>query len=327
MSEKTVALTLLNSMAAPSIEESLDRQGQWGIRHLDLKDRIFGKGVAELSDEEAASLASLVDTRGMTVYCLSTQIFHLDIEDGRAAFDRDLQTASRVLEIARLLRPHFIRLLSARTSRRAEFDNSVDYIADRRPWLFDYYRRAVDVFASASFMVTIENEVGDDIFATPQEISDFFRELDRGEVACFTFDVQNLWQSGTYPSVEVYEALRPLIGYFHLKGGIAAEAPADTPGEGSAAGAAGIAADIGPAGDTGSTSRAGPAGGPPLEYRSSLADASWPVKEITGRVVADRISPVICLNPSHGESKPGYDYEGVVKRDIRYLRETFAEIE
>jgi hypothetical protein len=58
-----------------------------------------------------------------------------------------------------------------------------------------------------------------------------------------------------------------------------------------------------------------------LKWRSSLADASWPVAEITRRVAEDGVSPVICLNPSHGASKPGYDYADIVARDIAYLRE------
>ena len=60
---------------------------------------------------------------------------------------------------------------------------------------------------------------------------------------------------GTIPSLGVYEQLRPLIAYFHLKGGQS--------GEGSTA----------------------------LRWRSSLEDATWPVGEITRQVVADGVSP------------------------------------
>jgi hypothetical protein len=36
---------------------------------------------------------------------------------------------------------------------------------------------------------------------------------------------------------------------------------------------------------------------------------------------------VICLNPSHGAPKPGYDYTDVVKRDIDFLRKNVEGIE
>ena len=67
-------------------------------------------------------------------------------------------------------------------------------------------------------------------------------------------------------------------------------------------------------------------GGAP-KWSSSLADASWPVLDVVRAVVADGVSPVICLNPSHGERKPGYDYTDVVARDVDFLRRNIPEIE
>jgi hypothetical protein len=57
----------------------------------------------------------------------------------------------------------------------------------------------------------------------------------------------------------------------------------------------------------------------------ALQDASWPVAEITSAVVEDGVSPVICLNqPQHGAPKDGYDYDGIVERDLAFLRSTVA---
>ena len=63
--------------------------------------------------------------------------------------------------------------------------------------------------------------------------------------------------------------------------------------------------------------------GGPLQWRSALEDASWPVTEILSEVLADGASPILCLNPSHGQPKPGYDYSNVTKRDIDFLRRGF----
>jgi len=119
--------------------------------------------------------------------------------------------------------------------------------------------------------------------STPTEILDFFASLDRPAKVCLTWDVQNLWQMGTYPTMAVYDQLKNLIGYYHLKGG---QQKADNT---------------------------------VLHWRSSLADASWPVVEITRQVVVDGVSPVICLNPSHGKIKPGYDYENIVQRNLDFI--------
>jgi len=61
-----------------------------------------------------------------------------------------------------------------------------------------------------------------------------------------------------------------------------------------------------------------------LKYASSLEDASWPVIDIVKAVIKDGISPVICLNPSHGKRRPGFIDNPL--KDIDFLRKNFKEI-
>jgi hypothetical protein len=110
-----------------------------------------------------------------------------------------------------------------------------------------------------------------------------------------------MWQSGTYPSLEAYRTLRPLMDYFHLKGG-----------------------------------RSANGGVGPLTFRCPLGQASWPVREIVAAVLADEASPVICLNPSHGAAPDGYEFGSAQDRagmmraealhDVAFLRENFGAI-
>jgi hypothetical protein len=86
--------------------------------------------------------------------------------------------------------------------------------------------------------------------------------------------------------MEVYRTLRPLIGCVHLKGG-------RTEGNGRA-----------------------------LVHASALEDASWAVADIMRAVVADGVSPIICLNPSHGKTPPGWKLADITQRDIAFLRRT-----
>jgi len=285
-------VTILNSMAGREFEQALDQHVSWGIELLDLKDAIFGKGIVELTAEEAKDADALIRERGLSVYCLSTGLFHGDIESGEGKFRRDyLDKVDHVMEIADILRPQMIRLLAARTPRRGEVGNSTEYIRSEHPWLIPLYAEAVDQIHSSGFNVTIENEVGGCIFSNPDEIVGFFEELGRREKVCLTWDVQNLWQMGTYPTMDVYNKLKGLMGYYHLKGGQQADE------------------------------------GTELRWRSSLEDASWPVIEITRQVVMDGVSQVICLNPSHGKPKDGYDYSNIVKRDLDFIRRAIPEVE
>lgn len=277
-------LTMLNHMANADFIASLDIQQSWGIRVLDLKAGIFGKSLIELTLEEAKLAARMIHDRGMSIYCFSTELFQQELELGAAYFQAEyMEKLEHLLALARILKPKVIRLLAARTAKRSEVSNSAAYIAEEHGWLIDQYREAIDRIADAGFEVTIENECNGCIFGSTQEIIDFFNRLDRADRVYFTYDVQNLWQMGTFPTMDVYRELAPLIGFYHVKGG-----------------------QVGEDGNS-------------LVWKSALEDASWPVAELTRQVIADGKSPAICINPSHGAQRPGYRYEDVYKRDLDYM--------
>jgi sugar phosphate isomerase/epimerase len=277
-------------MADRDFEVALDKHVSWGLQHLDLKDRILGKSITELTDEDAHQAQQMITSRGLSVYCMSTTLFDAEVESDESDFRKaHLDPLDRVIDIARELRPNLIRLLAAKSNKRGNITDSIAYLAAEHPWVIGCYREAVEKLALAGFRVTIENECHDCIFSTPEEILGFFDQLDCGDAVNLTWDVQNLWQMGTFPSVAVYEQLKPLIAYYHLKGG------QSEPGASS------------------------------LRWKSRLEDASWPVGEITRQVVSDGVSPVICLNGSHGERKDGYDYENAAERDLDYVKREFGD--
>jgi sugar phosphate isomerase/epimerase len=279
---------MLNGMAGSDLERSLDLQGSWGIRDLDLKDRIFGRSVEDLSDDEARGARESIDRRGMAVYCLSTCLFHEDVAVGENRFRSEhLGRIPRVLEIARILEPRFVRLLPAKLGDRDRIPDSIGGTRRAAPWLFDLYREAISRVSDAGFEATVENEVRGCLLGTPAEIVAFFAEIADRRVS-FTWDVQNLWQCGTFPSLDVYRALKPLIAYLHVKGGIA-------------------------------HARTGE-----LEWLSTLAEASWPVKDILTEVVRDGVSPVVCLNPPHGKRRDGFDSAAITAHDVAYLSSIVA---
>jgi hypothetical protein len=288
---------MLNGMADADIGRSLARQRAWGISDLDLKDRIFGKGIIDLDDGDAARLAGLVSAEGFAVHCLSTNLFHDDVDKGEAHFRaQHLVKIARVIEIAQTLRPRFVRLLAAYSRKAAASgDGRMAFVDREQTWLPAVYAEAINRLHDSGIASTIENETGDCILATPDDVSRLFAALARHgaghERCCYTWDVQNMWQAGgAYPAMATYEQLKHLIGYYHLKGG-----------------------------------RSETENGQ-LRWRSGLEDASWPVTDITRRVVADGCSPVICLNPSHGAAPPGQDQRPSPEGDITFLRRNIEGI-
>lgn len=283
-------ITLLNSMAGPEFAAALDQHVAWDVRWLDLKDGIFGKALIDLTVAEAEQAMALTVARNLSVYCLSSCLFHSAVELGEARFRQELEQIDHLLRLAAVFRPRVVRLLAAQAKAVPPGTDRIAHLRTTSPWLFGLYREAVGRLAAGGFRVVIENEVGDCFLRTPAEVLAFFAELAGGDRVRFTWDAQNLWQCGTFPTLAVYRELRPVLGMLHVKGGQFENA---------------------------ATRR--------LKWRSGLADASWPVWEIVAAAARDGIEAV-CLNPSHGEPKPGYDYRDVTARDLALLRQLLKGI-
>lgn len=285
-------ITMLNVMAGNEFHPALDRFLELGLSDVDLKNQIYGSAVENLTEEQADAAAQALQERRLHAYCLSTELFHDFVEKGEIFFrEHHLAKVDHVLQVARRLKPSLIRLLSAQTENRSDIGDSMDYIRRQCPWLISIYQEAIDRIADAGFAVTIENECHRNLWSNPEEIIAFFAALDRSGKVHFTYDVQNLWQMGTYPTLEAYRKLRPIIGFLHLKGG--------------------------QRGDSGDT----------LMWKSTLEEASWSVSDIIKEYVRDQVSPVICLNPSHGMLKEGYSYSNMYERDLQYLRQMLQRVE
>jgi sugar phosphate isomerase/epimerase len=284
-------LAVLNVMTGTDIAESVRRQRDLGLLDVDLKSDIFGKRITDLTDGEAGKVRTLVEDNGMSVYCLSTELFGDWIERGEADFRRaQLGPVARTVELVGILRPRMVRLLAPQQGERPAGVTLGDHLAQRAPWLLEQFREATRLLRATGVAVTVENEVHGCILANPDDVLSFFAALDVPDEIGFTWDIQNMWALGTAPSLEIYRQLRPLICYVHLKGG-----------------------------------RAGIDGA--LRWRSPLRQATWPVREVLSEVVKDGVSPVICLNPSHGVTPPGYDRAAEVDDDLRFVREILHDRE
>lgn len=285
-----VEVTMLNTMADRDFLRALDLHVDWGIYELDLKDSIFGHDIARLPLSDARRAAREIKDRGLHVHCLSTTLFETDIEVGHEEFvRRNLDPLTHALEVAYELEPNLVRLIAAGTRAREEVKDGVEYVTHHHPWLIDTYRDAIELVREAGFVPTIENESGSCILSSPAEVLAFFDELGVGRDVTFTWDVVNMWKAGTYPSVAAFEQMSHLIGYFHVKGGKAEGDPLI------------------------------------LKYKSSLEDATWPVREMTSRVIAEAVSPVICINPPKGANVEDLDPMVRVRNDIDYLRRVIRE--
>lgn len=282
-----VELTLLSSILGGNFPIALERQKAARIKFLDIKDGVWGKTIEQLNPLETQQAETLINAFGFGVHCFSTSIGHTPLEPGtdEAAFRALHEPAlQNVLRVALVLRPRVIRLLAPRLSPASDGETAMERLMRDFPWVMGVYRDWADQIAQAHFGVLIENETQGCLLGSIGDIQTFFAELNRPETVGYTWDVQNLWQSGTFPTLDVYHQLKPLIGAVHLKGGRA--------------------------GDDGKT----------LEWAAPLDEASWPVLEIVRAVVEEGVAPFICLNPSHGQKPLGWNVWEVAQREIAFLR-------
>lgn len=279
-------LTILNSMAGADFEAALDRHIAWGITDLDLRDAVYGHWLKSLPLAEARRAAAAIAARGLTVHCLSSSVFFGDIAAGEDPFrETHLPRLAHTIALAEIFEPTFVRIIAPQLSTRPSDDSAVDLTLREHPWVFDVIRDGVRRLTSAGFVTTVENEAGKCVLSHPSEFTRFFEVLDLGDSLNLTWDVQNQWATGVFPSLDTLDQLAPLIAYYHVKGGRYVE-PTRT-----------------------------------LTWNAALEDASWPVRDITAAVIERDLSPVICINPAqHGTNDPDYSYAGIVERDIQFMR-------
>jgi sugar phosphate isomerase/epimerase len=293
LSDRTeeVELTALSGMGSPDFDLAVDRFAGWGLRWIDVWGKIYGRPVGELDPATAGRAAAALERAGLGAYCMSTLVFNEYVERGEEVFRTEhLATLDRVLAAAEILRPRYVRLIAGKLEG-AGGGQPVARLKSEYPWVAEVYREAAQRIVDAGFTPTMENEVHDCFLAQPREFVEFVEWVQPPDRFRLTWDIQNAWQMGAFPTLEAYRTLRPLIGYVHTKGGRAAD---EDPTR--------------------------------LRWNTGLDAASWPVAEIIQAVVDDGVSPVVCLNPSHGEPLADYDYGppgdlgGVAERDLEFLR-------
>ena len=288
-----VELTALNIMGAHDFDAAVDQFARWGLRWMDVWGEIYGKSVADLDAETAARAADALERAGLRTYCLSTRVFNDYMERGEAFFRTEhLAALDRILDAAAILQPRIVRLIAGKLGGAGAGPN-VRRLKKEHPWVAEVYREAAQRIVDAGFVPTMENEVHDCFLAEPRDFVEFVDWVQPPEQFRVTWDIQNAWEMGVFPTIEAYRTLRPLIGYVHTKGGRAAD---EDPTR--------------------------------LQWSVGLDSAGWPVAEIIQQVVDDGVSPVICLNPSHGAWLADYDYgaPGAFHPDVPFAQQDLSKV-
>lgn len=195
-----------------------------GIRHLDLRG-VWDTNVLDLTDEQVSQIRTTLDAHGMRVAAIGSPIGKVPID---SPFDEHMRRFERAITLAHAFGAPYIRLFSFYPPERA--DGPVDP-SGYRDEVLRRLRAMADRAQAAGVILQHENEK--DIYGdTVARCLDLMHELG-GERFQAVFDPANFVYCGETPYPDAYIALRPWIGYVHVKDG-RPDGPVVPAGEGAA---------------------------------------------------------------------------------------------
>ena len=278
-------LTLQSDMCGSTLEEVIAFHLDRGLSELDLKTGLAGEPVETMTLDDARRARAMLDAAGLGLYCLSTSLFAVELAaDGRAVEDdaARLQELGPVIDV---LAPRYVRVLAAirpehGSSPVAHLPGAVAYAAALRS-------SAADLTARGTGLL-IENGPENSVVSSAANARQLAELIGTGSTIGFIWDVQNMWQSGSFPRASDPAEFGSLLKYVHVKGGRTA---GPVPGE--------------------------------LVSASTLADASWPVVEVLDAVRELGTVECIALNPSHGRHESTTP-DSIRDHDIDFLTDYLA---
>lgn len=215
----TWTLTGFADEISPDLDVQLETLGAEGMRFLELRG-VWGKNVLKLDDGEVARLRGALGARGVGVSSIGSPIGKIGIGDD---FAPHLDDFRRALWVAGELGAPFIRIFSF-------FMPHGDDPADHRAAVLDRLGRIVRAAEGSGVTLLHENEkeiYGD----TPARCLDLLTAIN-SPVLRAAWDPANFVQVGVRPYAAGYAALRPFIGYLHVKDAILATGAVVPAGQG-----------------------------------------------------------------------------------------------
>ena len=196
----------------------LDVLGELGIKYLELRG-VWGKNVLKLADDEAKSVKSELDRRGMRVSAIGSPIGKIGIDD---PFEPHLDDFRRAMDLAEYFDCKYIRMFSFFVPPGKADDYRPQVMARLGALLAEAQGRPVTLLHEN------ERHIYGDI---PRRCRDILETLHSPQLR-MTFDPANFVMCGVHPFSEGYDMLKDHIEYVHIKDGLMAEKRVVPAGEG-----------------------------------------------------------------------------------------------
>lgn len=210
-------------LGTESFRESLDHAVSLGFTNIDLRGKLDGSTIDDITPEKARAISELIQEKGLQVSSLSSWAVNSCTFSGPSKYDNHDEdhhkqmgeVLNRLFDLADIFSTNFIRIYSL--YRQEDFNLLSDEEKDAQ------YRHNANVMVrhaeqakSRDKILLVENE--------PPTLTNSCKEL--GILMNYTnhpnlkvnWDVLNGWRAGEYPTVESYEHIKGHVYQTHLKG-------------------------------------------------------------------------------------------------------------
>lgn len=219
MTQGRIKLSAFADEISPDLHLQLDTLAAEGIRHLELRG-VWGKGVLDLTDAEAAMVKREIDARGMAVSALGSPIGKISIT---APFPPHLEQFKRALERAVVFGTRYVRIFSFFMPAGEDPSRYRDEVLGR-------LRLFLETARGTGLTLLHENEkhiYGD----TGERCREILAAL-AGEGLRAVFDPANYVQCGVRPMAEAFPLVEPHVEYVHIKDALLADGSVTPAGRG-----------------------------------------------------------------------------------------------
>ena len=204
-----IRLSAFADEISPDLEEQIVVLSSEKVRFLDLRG-VWNTNVLDLSDQQVTRVKETLDAHGIGVAAIGSPIGKVPID---SSFNEHLHLFERAITVAQALQTPYIRIFSFYPP--AASDRGAINPAEYRDEVLRRLREMTARARAAAVILLHENEK--DIYGdTIARCVDLLQGINDAHFQA-VFDPANFIQCGQTPYPDAYEALRPWLGYVHVK--------------------------------------------------------------------------------------------------------------
>lgn len=205
-----IRLSAFADEISPDLDEQIAVLHEEQIHFLDLRS-VWGTNVLNLTDQQVSRAKAMLDVHGIGVAAIGSPIGKIAINE---PFDEHFRRFERALALAQAFYAPAIRIFSFYPPYPTNGWSTSNSVAERETVL-RHLTTMVECARSEGIILLLENEkrtYGDTITRTIELLD----EINDPHLRA-AFDPANYLECGQIPYPDGYEAIRPWLGYVHVK--------------------------------------------------------------------------------------------------------------